>query len=249
MTTTSIDKNATENVRLPNGWPKATRVGVLQVLSLAKFAMAHTRSFAANSPIERVRLTTENERLRQELALLREEVRIKDARMSRIAPAKRPHYSPAERMAILALRAARNWSTSQTAVAFLITAETISSWTMRVADEGSEAFLKLREPVNKFPDFVREIVRQLKTLCPFLGKVKIAEKLSRAGLHLGVTTVGRMLKENNEPMGVTSAPTEIAATHSATTSDGDTNTKANRKIVSRYANHIWLIDLTCVPIF
>ncbi len=49
-------------------------------------------------------------------------------------------------------------------------------------------------PVNKFPDFVAHCVRNLKTLSPTLGKVKIAETLARAGLHLGTTTVGRMLK-------------------------------------------------------
>jgi len=49
-------------------------------------------------------------------------------------------------------------------------------------------------PVNKFPDFVRHIVCRLKVLCPSLGKVKLAQVLARAGLHLCATTVGRMLK-------------------------------------------------------
>ena len=41
------------------------------------------------------------------MALVREELRIKDARMEQIAPHRRPHYAPIERMAILELRAAR----------------------------------------------------------------------------------------------------------------------------------------------
>ena len=49
-------------------------------------------------------------------------------------------------------------------------------------------------PVNKFPQFTGHVVRRLKTLCPSMGKVKIAQMLARAGLHLGTTTVGRMLK-------------------------------------------------------
>jgi hypothetical protein len=57
----------------------------------------------------------------------------------------------------------------------------------------------LREPVNKFPDFVRYAVQRLKTLCPSMGKVKIAQTLCRAGLHLEVTTVGRILKESPQP--------------------------------------------------
>jgi len=38
-----------------------------------------------------VRLKAENQRLLQEVALLREEIRIKDARMPRIDPHRRPH--------------------------------------------------------------------------------------------------------------------------------------------------------------
>jgi hypothetical protein len=43
--------------------------------------------------------------------------------------------------------------------------------------------------VNKFPDFVAYFVRRLKILCPTLGKVRIAQILARAGLHLGPTTI------------------------------------------------------------
>jgi hypothetical protein len=32
--------------------------------------------------------------------------------------------------------------------------------------------VQLPEPVSRFPDFVRHIVRRLKTLWPMLGKVK-----------------------------------------------------------------------------
>jgi len=48
------------------------------------------------------------------------------------------------------------------------------------------------QPVNKFPDFVRYIVQRLQALCPRLGKAKIAQVLARAGLHLAITTVGRV---------------------------------------------------------
>jgi hypothetical protein len=46
------------------------------------------------------------DRARQEIALLREELRIKDARMASIPPRRRPHYPPKERLAILELKAA-----------------------------------------------------------------------------------------------------------------------------------------------
>jgi hypothetical protein len=57
-----------------------------------------------------VRLKAENDRLRQDNALLREEMRTKDVRMAGILPHRRPFYPPAERMAILELRAARSRS-------------------------------------------------------------------------------------------------------------------------------------------
>jgi transposase InsO family protein len=45
--------------------------------------------------------------------------------------------------------------------------------------------VQLRKPVNRSPDLVRYDVQRLKALCPMLGKVKIAQILARAGLHLG----------------------------------------------------------------
>jgi hypothetical protein len=57
----------------------------------------------------------------------------------------------------------------------------------------------MAEPVNRFPEFVRYLVRELKALLPAMGKVRIAQVLARAGLHLGATTVGRMLRET-EPV-------------------------------------------------
>ncbi len=65
----------------------------------------------------------------------------------------------------------------------------------RINEQGPDALVQIHEPVNKFPDFVRYGVQRLKTLCSALGKVNISEILCRAGLHLGATTVGRMLKE------------------------------------------------------
>jgi hypothetical protein len=98
------------------------------VISLAQFTVAYTRGGAANSINARMRLRTGRDRVNQELAQLREELRIKDARMARINPHRRPHYPPTERMAILELRAARGWSLEETALVLYVTAPTIASW-------------------------------------------------------------------------------------------------------------------------
>jgi len=202
---------------------------MLHVISLAQYAVAYTRGGAVNSPIARLRLKAENDQLRQHVVLLTEEIRLKDARMKRIAASKRPHYAPTERMSILELRAARAWSVPQTADAFLVTAATISSWMKRLDEGGPDALVQIREPVNKFPEFVRYAVQRLKTLCPNLGKVKITQMLCRVGLHIGATTVGRIFKESPAP-----TPREAAET-------------TGRVVTAKRPNHVWHIDLTTVP--
>jgi len=217
-------------IALPKSWNKQVRWGLLQVIALAQYAILYTRGPAATSRSKRVRLRAHINRLEQELALVCEELRIKDARLNRIPAHRRPHYPPSERMAILELRAARGWSSLQVADAFLLTRATISGWMRRLDEQSSHSLVQLREPVNKFPDFVRYAVQKLKTLCPGMGKVKIAQTLCRAGLHLAATTVGRIVREPPSPM-----PKEAVAEH-------------GRAVTAKRANHVWHIDLTTVPI-
>ena len=58
----------------------------MRVVALAQFALAHTRCWAAKQSNARVRLSAELDRLQQEIDLLREESRVKDAHWERIAP-------------------------------------------------------------------------------------------------------------------------------------------------------------------
>ncbi len=68
--------------------------------------------------------------------------------------------------------------------------------------------------------------------CPAMGKVKIAQTLARGGLHLGTTTVGRMLKGKPRHKPFTTEPkTDVA----------------ERIVTARYPNHVWHVDLTTVP--
>ena len=74
---TAIEK---PKIPLPKGWTGIVRSAVLHVIGLAQYATVYTRSWAANSPNERMRLKAENDRFQAEVALLKEEIRIKDAR-------------------------------------------------------------------------------------------------------------------------------------------------------------------------
>ncbi len=220
-----------KHLPLPKPWSSQIHSVVLHVISLAQYALTQARGWAADSVNPRLRLSSEIERLETEVALLREEMRLKDARLARLPAARRPHYLPTERMAILELRAARGWSLSQAAAAFLASADTISSWVRRLDERGAAGLVQLSEPVNKFPDLVRYLVQRLKAVCPTLGKVKIAQILARAGLHLGVTTVGRILKEAPKSLPPTVAP------------PGPTT----QVVTSKRPNHVWQVDLTVVP--
>ena len=106
------------NISLPKSWPAKVCAAMLHVVSLAKYAAVYTRSWAADSRHARVRLRADKDRLLHEAALLREEIRIKDARMASLPPHSRPFYPPSARLAILEVRAARSWSLEQTAAAF-----------------------------------------------------------------------------------------------------------------------------------
>jgi putative transposase len=185
------------------------------------------RGWAADSLNPHLRRRTERERLEQEIHLLREEIRIKDVRMEQIPAPRRPHYPPVERLAILELRAARAWSMSQTASRFQVTPATISSWMGRLDEEGPDALVQMRQPVNRFPDFVGYLVRRLKTLCPTMGKARIAQVLARAGLHLGSTTVRRMLNTPSPPTPKRSRGPQ-------------------RAITASVPNQVWHVDLTTV---
>jgi hypothetical protein len=146
-------------IPLPKSWPIHVRVAILHVIALAQFATAHTRSWAANSVNARIRLQAERDRAVQELALQREETRIKDARMASINPHRRPHYPPAERLAILELKTARGWSLEQTARVFHLTAPTVASWLGRLDEEGPDA--NPRESIPRFRALPRPAIEDL----------------------------------------------------------------------------------------
>ncbi len=213
----------------PRGWSCHVRKSVLQILSLAWYTFISVRGWAAHSRSLRTRMLSEIQDLRRELSLLTQELRLKDARMSRTHPRRRAYYSPTERMAILELRASQGLSTRQLAQRFHLTRNTIASWMGRLDEEGPNALRQLQEPVNKVPDLVRYIVQRLKVLCPALGKVKIAGSLCRAGLHLGPTTVKRML--DAKPI----LPTDEKAV------------VVGPVLKAKGPDHVWHVDLTAVP--
>ena len=222
-------KRARSSISLSRNWRKTVRSGVLHAISLASTAMTAAWSRASERGA-RARHQAEIDRLRAEVGHLEEEMAIKDARWKRHSPRKRPHYGPIDRMRILQLRASRGWTIAQVAERFLVTEDTIQNWMRRVDEEGESALVRLEEPVNKYPDFVAYLVKRLKVLCPTLGKVRIANVLARAGLHLSATTVGRMLKREESPV-----------------ADEVETVTPGRRVRAKKPNQVWHVDLTVVP--
>jgi putative transposase len=214
---------------LPKCWPRQAKSILIHIISTARIALlcARSRYIKRRSGV----IANCLERAKDEINLLREELRIKDARLNRISPNHRPHYTPTERLSILELKAARGWSDIQAAEAFMVCPDTIAFWTKMLDDAGPKALLKILRPVNKLPDFIRYIVGRLKVLCPAMGKVRIAQALTKAGLVLSASTVGRILKKEIPPKEPEGCVAQIL----------------RRTFFARYPNQVWNIDLTIIP--
>ncbi len=150
--------------------------------------------------------------------------------MSAITAHRRPRYAPTKRLAILEVRAARGWSLKQTADVFLVTPATVVSWSKRVDELGPKALLQLREPVNRFPDFVRQSVQRLKIFCLHDGQGQ-----DRADART------RWLAPQCDHGG---SYVEGTAPHPAPKRVG---VSTGRVVTAKRPNHVWHLDLTTVP--
>lgn len=224
-------------IPLPDDWPANVKAGIIHVISLAQVALTAARARAKKRGIV-ARLRAKVEEQAGQISLLEEELELKDLRMARVKPRRRPHYRATERLRILELKAARGWSKAQAAKRFLRRA-TIAGWSKRLDEEGEDALVQTPEPINRFPDFVRHIVCRLKVLCPTMGKKRIAQTLAKAGLALGVSTIGRMLKELDTQRPEPDQTTGGEKSESAT--------KKGTPVRASEPNHVWQVDLTLVP--
>jgi len=101
----------------------------------------------------------------------------------------------------------------------------------RVDEPGERPLIQTVEPVNRYPDFVRNLVRQLKCLCPAMGYERMAQVLARVGLVLGASTIRRIVRERGAP------PED----------DAEVTVPRRRRVVAKYPGHAWHVDLTTVP--
>ena len=90
-----MPKRPHPSLRLPKGWTRRVRSAAVHAIALARLALT-----TARGQVESVRSGSGRiERLTEEILLLKEEMRVKDARMVDIPAQRRPHYLPSERLA------------------------------------------------------------------------------------------------------------------------------------------------------
>ena len=225
-------KRKAPHIPLPRNWPAHVDAAVEYAAAVAHAAIVYTRSWCSDSPFERVKLAGRLEESRDQNAAILEELRIKTARMERVRQHCRPHYTRAERRAILELKTAKGWAIGETAQRFQVAAGTISAWLHEAPSTE-----KARQPVNRFPDFVRHLVQRLKVMCTAMGRTRIAQTLARAALHVAATTVERMLAEPPPP------PTE-----SPTAPDTQPQRSVRQHgVKAKSRDSVWHVDLTIVP--
>lgn len=107
----------------------------------------------------------------------------------------------------------------------------------RIDEQGEHALVKPRVAVNRFPDFVAELVRQLRATIPSAGKRRMAHVLARAGLVLSASSVARLARR--------SAPTRPQGP--SLKSPRPEATTPVRVVTAKRPHHVWHVDITTLP--
>lgn len=234
-----------ERLPLSKDWTDNIKAAVVHAVGLARIVLAGALSGRPGAKGDACCGCTcggcRCARLESELALLRTERNIHHTRLGKINANNRPHLTPEHRVHALELMAARGWSLSRAAEHLLVTRQTLADW-LRVSNGGKNwpALLALGSPVNRFPDLVAYMVQRLKASFPLLGKERIASTLSRAGVAISASTVGRMVKRPPvpaPPAGETGASSAIDVPR----------LQSPRSVTSKRPGHVWNIDITIVP--
>ncbi|MDO8680904.1 MAG: hypothetical protein Q7R30_20485 [Acidobacteriota bacterium] len=127
------------------------------------------------------------------LARAEQEIAWLAARLARVPPRHRPHYTPSERWQWLECRHLQGWSLDDTARRALVTAATIARWERDAvrAEDGRAPVARPTPPIRRFSDAVRALV-QLMDRCGVGGNALIARTLLRAGWRVSPETVRRI---------------------------------------------------------
>ncbi|MBI4564853.1 MAG: IS3 family transposase [Planctomycetes bacterium] len=176
-------------------------------------------------------LVAEVDALREHLEKLRAENELLRSRMREVDSRRRPHYASWQRLAILIHQARYGLSIEATARTFVLSIQTVLNWKKEVVS-GVARLVQARPPVNRLPELVDQIVRQLKHEWPRWGTRRIAGILARLGIEASRTSVQRILRRRRPPR----KARRIALIHRG-------------KLVAKFPGHIYLTDFTRLKSF
>ena len=88
----------TPDISLPKHWRSHVKTGILHAIALARVALTAARAGSTKKRGVVARLSAELAEAKREISCLDEELRLKDLRMSRVKPRRRPRYRGVERL-------------------------------------------------------------------------------------------------------------------------------------------------------
>ena len=110
---------------LPKNWPRPAERALVLVNSMLKVSFDIELGRRLDCAVHHAREHAAHERLRLDSDSDREVLRLVHARLGRMDPKKRTHYTRAERFRILELKAQNGWTASQAADRFLVDEDTV----------------------------------------------------------------------------------------------------------------------------
>lgn len=164
----------------------------------------------------------------------REIIELLGARLDKLPPRQRPHYTPVQRFRILQIKSLLGLAQDEIAHLVRVSVGTIAGWetSANPASKTVGSTVAAIPPVRRYEDSVHHLV-QLMAAIGFAGYDTIAGHLLQAGWRVARSTVRRYLKE---PLVVP-------------TGDSPAPETPKRAVVARFPHHVWHLDLTEIPSF
>jgi transposase InsO family protein len=156
------------------------------------------------------------------------------ARLDKLPPRQRPHYTPTQRFRILQIKSLLGLAQDEIAALVRVSVGTIAGWETNAnpASQTVGSTVTATPPVRRYDDSVHHLV-QLMAAIGFAGYDTIARHLVQAGWRVARSTVRRYLKQ---PL-------------ITPTGDSPTPETPKRAVVARFPHHVWHLDLTEIPGF
>ena len=222
------------DVPFPRGCIRIAKRAMLAAEALQRAALLRVRAHLENARDPCARALIDADRWKELAALALEENRILRARIEALPPRERPHYLPEDRFAILSLKARTGWTIDETGRRFVVSGATIATWTRRLDEDGKDALVKTRVPVNRHSDRTALHVKEMHAAAPTIGKRKTAAMLARAGMQIAASTVQRLRRRT------------VRAAPPPTKPSTKKETAQPRVVTAKHPHHVWHVDITAV---